>query len=198
MATADNPQEVRFYFDPICPWAWRTSLWIREVRQVRPVRVCWSFLTLDGINRAAGNPPKESHQQSLKSFRVLALARRVGGDAAVDRLYLALGRARHERRQHLGEMAVLEAALDEAGLDRGLLDAALADPSTEEEVQEEHAAIAAAGGFGVPTLVVDGAAPMFGPVIDAVPTGEAAGELWDHVAWLIRQPHFFELKREGR
>ena len=95
MATVESPQEVRFYFDPICPWAWRTSLWIREVTKVRPVRVCWGFLALDHVNRAAGNPPRERHQQSLQPFRALALARRRGGDAAVDRLYLALGRAFH-------------------------------------------------------------------------------------------------------
>jgi hypothetical protein len=37
---------------------------------------------------------------------------------------------------------------------------------------------------------------MFGPVIARAPRGEAAGELWDHVEWLIRQDGFFELKRE--
>ena len=66
---------------------------------------------------------------------------------------------------------------------------------TEAEVRKEHASIAGSGAFGVPTLVVDDAAPLFGPVIDAVPTGEAAGELWDHVTWLLRQPNFLELKR---
>jgi hypothetical protein len=32
-------------------------------------------------------------------------------------------------------------------------------------------------------------------VITAVPTGEAAGEMWDRVSWLIDQPTFLELKR---
>ena len=36
---------------------------------------------------------------------------------------------------------------------------------------------------------------MFGPVINPVPEGEDAGELWDRFVWLMRQPGFFEVKR---
>jgi hypothetical protein len=39
---------------------------------------------------------------------------------------------------------------------------------------------------------------MFGPVIDSVPQGEAAGELWDRLVWLMRQPSFFEVKRSRK
>ncbi len=195
MATASRPQEVKFYFDPICPWAWRTSLWMREVAQVRPVQVEWGFLSLDRANRAAGNPPRDVHQQSHLPFRVLALVRREQGNEAVDRLYLALGRARHERKQNLGEPGVVEQALVEAGLDPALLTAAQADSTTEQEIEEEHASIAATGAFGVPTLIIDGARPLYGPVIANVPEGEAAGEMWDRVTWFAEQPDFYELKR---
>jgi 2-hydroxychromene-2-carboxylate isomerase len=195
MPANGSAQQVQFYFDPICPWAWRTSLWIREVAKVRPIDVEWKFLSLDLANRAAGNPPKEGHLRSWKSLRAMALARRQGGDAAVDRLYLAVGRARHERGQLLDDEEMLAAALAEAELDVDLLAAALGDSTTEHEVKEEYAGIASTGGFGVPTLVVDGARPLFGPVIDAVPTGEAAGEMWDRVNWLMEHPNFLELKR---
>jgi 2-hydroxychromene-2-carboxylate isomerase len=195
MPANGSAQHVQFYFDPICPWAWRTSLWIREVAKVRPIDVEWKFLSLDLANRAAGNPPKEGHLRSWKPLRAMALARRQGGVAAVDRLYLAVGRARHERGQLLDDEEMLAVALAEAELDGGLLAAALGDPTTEQEIREEHDGIARAGGFGVPTLVVDEARPLFGPVIDAVPTGEAAGEMWDHVDWLMEHPNFLELKR---
>jgi hypothetical protein len=34
-------------------------------------------------------------------------------------------------------------------------------------------------------------------VIAKAPRGEAAGELWDRVVWLMQQDGFFELEREG-
>ena len=49
--------------------------------------------------------------------------------------------------------------------------------------------------FGVASLVIDGSEPVFGPVIIPVPTGEEAGELWDHVAAMSTKGYFFELKR---
>ena len=176
MANAARTQEIKLYFDPICPWA-------------------WGFFSLAEVNRAAGNPPRERHQQSATPFRIMALARRQHGPDAVDRLYLAFGRAHHERQQNIGQPDVIAAVLAEAGFDRGLHDAALADASIVQELQDEHAALAARGAFGVPTLETDGAAPLYGPIIDRVPTGEAAGELWDHTAWLLAQPHVYEFKR---
>ncbi len=191
-------KEVSFYFDPLCPWAWRTSLWIREVAQVRPITVRWDFLSLAAVN-AGKDTLKDTHSQSSSSFRLMALARRTGGNEAVNRLYLALGKARHDRKQDLSEEAVLLAALDEAGLDSGLLSQALDDPTIQEEVEKSHSYAVGLKGFGVPTMVIkdgDRESPaMFGPVITEVPKGEAAGELWDRVEWLMWQPEFFELKR---
>ncbi|MGA1611747.1 MAG: hypothetical protein ACO38R_07220, partial [Ilumatobacteraceae bacterium] len=27
-----KPQKIDFFFDTMCPWAYQTSIWIREVR----------------------------------------------------------------------------------------------------------------------------------------------------------------------
>jgi hypothetical protein len=116
----------------------------------------------------------------------------------VDRLYLAFGEARHDRKESFGERDVQLACIEQAGLGRDLLDRAVADPSVKEEVAQEEATIAQAGGFGVPTLVIQGFEPMFGPVIHPVPTGEEAGVLWDHTEYLIKSPNFYEFKREVR
>jgi 2-hydroxychromene-2-carboxylate isomerase len=192
-------QEIDFYFDPVCPWAWRTSLWIREVAKVRPITVHWKFLSLERINTTRpGGHVRDTHLTARVPFKVMALARKEQGDDAVDRLYLAFGRARHDRKEDLGDRQVVLNAIAEAGFDASLLERAEADQALPDELEAEQAAIADKGGFGVATIVVEGHDPLFGPVINPVPEGEDAGEMWDHFEYFLRRPEFFELKREIR
>ncbi len=202
MDTQNNSVNLRFYFDPVCPWAWRTSLWIREVQQVRPLQVEWDFLSLKAVN-SGKESLKDSHIRSEKGFRVMALVRRhysaQEANQLIDRLYLALGQACHERKEDVGLDEVVIAAIMQAGLDPALLEAAMEDSTTLDDVQASHNGAIAAGGFGVPTLLLTDTVPAlkgtFGPVIDKVPTGEDAGQLWDRVHWMMQRPEFFELKR---
>ena len=164
---------------------------------MRPVEVQWRLFSLEEVNKGEGTVDWDGGR-SAPVLRVLALVRKKHGQEAVDRLYDALGKARFEREETLNEPAVVEAALEAAGLDRGLRLAALADDKTRKEVEKEHAAIVEGHqAFGVPHIVLDGGKGpgMFGPVINPVPKGEEAGELWDRFVWLMRQPSFFEIKR---
>jgi 2-hydroxychromene-2-carboxylate isomerase len=199
---AQDTINLRFYFDPACPWAWRASLWIREVQKVRPVKVEWDILSLQAANKGKESL-KESHFKSEKGFRVMALLRRhyppEEANQLIDRLYLALGQAGHERKEDIGQDEVMVAALQQAGIDPALLSAAMEDPTTLDEVERAHERAVEAGGFGVPTLqLTDDPQQLkatFGPVINQVPTGEDAGQLWERVVWLMQRPDFFELKR---
>src|SRR5947207_7115052 len=134
---ATQTQKVDFYFDVSCPWAWRTSLWIREVEKVRPIQVTWKFLSLAKMNEA-NDYSHASHAASHATFPLLARARERFGNDAVDRLYLALGRARHERKESLADVAVIERALTEAGLDPAWRTEAVAEPGIEKRIIEEH------------------------------------------------------------
>ena len=168
------------------------------MRQVRPVEVQWKLFCLEEVNKKEGTEVDWEKGRSAPVLRLFALVRRKHGDDGLDRLSDALGKARFVRGETLNEPAVVEAALNEAGLDPGLYAAALADDSTRAEVAAEHAEVVAKqGAFGVPTLVLreDQKSAIFGPVIDKVPEGEEAGELWDHVKSLARQQSFYELKR---
>jgi predicted DsbA family dithiol-disulfide isomerase len=193
-----NLTDLTLHIDPACPWAWLTSRWLVEVEKVRPVRVTTRLFILAEINR--DKEPDERHlhfhRASETAMRVMVAARRAGGDAALAGVFTELGEAHHERGEPLDDDAVLRRALVVAGLDPALVDAAAVDQSTKEELLAEHRAIAARGAFGVPTLVLGDAPPTFGPCVDARITGEAAGELWDRVSWLLTAEHFYELKRE--
>ncbi len=38
---------VDFHFDPMCPFAYQTSLWIRDVRDQTGLDVTWRFFSLE-------------------------------------------------------------------------------------------------------------------------------------------------------
>jgi predicted DsbA family dithiol-disulfide isomerase len=195
-----SPTNIDFHFDPACPLAWRTALWIREARKLRPLHVNWRFFSLEVVNRAREAKPDYQHDGSWASMRVLALARRRGGNEAVERLYVSLGTAQHWRKESLKDYAVIRDALLEADLDPAFLEAALEDETTIEDVLADHQeAVRRYMAFGVPTIAIEGLdVGFYGPIIHSVPEGEEAGELWDYTAWALRQPNLFELKRDRR
>ncbi len=193
-----TPVSIDFHFDPLCPLAWRTALWIREARKVRPVDIHWRFFSLEIINRKAGSEPDYVDGYGWAGLRTLALARRQQGNDAVEQLYLALGNAQHGHGASIREPAGVRAAVREAGLDAALVNAALDDESTARDVQTDHEeAVQRYRAFGVPTIAIVGSeVGFYGPIIHSVPRGETAGEMWDHLEWALHQPNLFELKRD--
>jgi 2-hydroxychromene-2-carboxylate isomerase len=185
--------DLTFYFDPLCPWTWRTSAWIREVQRQQPLEVEWKFFSL-GLNN---NAPEET----LAHLRTCVLARRIGGNQAVHSLYAALGQATHEQgiKPWEGDVwkSVFPKALAEAGLSPDLFEAAQADPSTLDDLKAEHqAAVDKYKTYGVPWLVPGNQDFGFsGPIISEVPQGQTAQDLWKHFSWLISQPYLYEVKR---
>jgi hypothetical protein len=88
--------------------------------------------------------------------------------------------------------------LQAAGLDPALA-AAADDPDHDAAIlaamDEAHAL--AGPGVGSPILAFVGAdRGFFGPVLTAVPQGEAVGQLWDHYVGLAAIPELHELKRD--
>jgi predicted DsbA family dithiol-disulfide isomerase len=193
-----SPTNIDFHFDPACPLAWRTALWIREARKVRPLHANWRFFSLEVVNRKQGTEPNYQNDGSWASMRALALARRQGGNDAVERLYLTLGTTQHWQKESIRQHDVIREALKKADLDPATLETALADETTIEDVLADHQeAVRRYRAFGVPTIAIEGLdVGFYGPIIHTVPQGEEAGEMWDYTSWALRQPNLFELKRD--
>lgn len=190
------PKQVRFHFDPLCPWAWQTSVWMREVSLVRDIEIDWRLFSLMLANDSESDPLADVHARGTSALRTMALVRQEHGNEALGRLYEAMGTRRHEQDQPLDD-ALVRAALGDCGLDEKLLDRALEDEATMDTIRTEHqAAVDEVGAFGVPMIVLESGRGMFGPVIATAARGEAAGELWDRVEWLIELDGFYELKRD--
>jgi predicted DsbA family dithiol-disulfide isomerase len=188
-------ETIRFYTDPLCPWAWQGAKWIRQVASVRDISVEWRLFSLFYANEHHKEFDDATRDRYLLPLRVLALARREAGNEGAGRLYEAMGMLSHDGERKLDADVVGE-AIERAGFDAELLARALDDPSTLEEVHREHEdVVAEVDAFGVPTIVLPSGKGVFGPVTAIAPEGEEAGELWDHVRWLAEREDFFELKR---
>jgi hypothetical protein len=168
---------------------------MREVIRECGVSVTWKQFSLAIANNQ--DPSSEYMQRDLALGRTFIAAERLGGNDGVDRLYLALGDAIHGQRLNPMDDDVMRNVLTSAGHIPELMEAALNDGSTEDDYRASHAAGLALGTFGVPTLVFDGASRgTFGPVIDPVPTGEEAIELWRVMKWVGTRQFVWELKKD--
>jgi 2-hydroxychromene-2-carboxylate isomerase len=175
---------------------------MRRVAKQRPVEVAWKLFSLAEINKnqEMDEAHRISHGKGRKMERLLLAARRHGGNDALERLYLTIGDAHHGRKEDLNDEAVVKACLKQAGLPEDLYQQALSDASTERDLLAEHdESVEKLHAFGVPTIALEGSdIGVFGPVVEPVPEGQKAVELWEHTLFLLESPDVFEFKRSAR
>ena len=212
----DRPPDIHFHFDPVCPFAWLTSRWIRSVARQRDYQVDWRFVSLrllnEHIDYDAHFPPEyeQGHTAGLRMLRVCAAARERHGREVMGDLYTALGGSvfdvdpptdKAAYRDGMGARRTVAPLLAELDLDAGLVDA-LDEPAWDEVVRREtEEALERTGrDVGTPIIAYDPPAgpAFFGPVISRVPSDEDALRLWDAVLELTSFPGFAELKRSLR
>lgn len=190
------PASIDFHFDLMCPYAYQTSLWIRDVRERTGLEVNWRFFSLEEVNRADGkkHPWEREWSYGWSMMRIGALLRRDGMDR-LDAWYAAAGRALHVNGEKPHDRDVARRIVTGLGHDQGIVDAAIADPTTGDEVLAEHRRVVDAGGFGVPTLFFPDGQCLFGPVLIDPPRGADAVRLWDLVTAWTAFPHLYEIQR---
>lgn len=207
--------DVELFFDPVCPFCWVTSRWVRSVQRRRVLSVGWRFISLRFLNDVPGAYDEKpdaypaAHERGLQLLRVTAAARDAYGPEVVGGLYEALGESVWHAEppeeasfeailDHTAEAGDPEGALERVGLPRELA-AAAGDASWDEVIRAETREALERTGEQVGTPVLsfdppDGPA-FFGPVLSEAPPQERALELWDAVETLARWPSFAELKR---
>jgi 2-hydroxychromene-2-carboxylate isomerase len=189
-------ERIEFHFDPMCPWAYQTSKWVRDVRAQIGLDIDWRFFSLEEVNRVEGkrHPWERPWSYGFGQMRVGAWLRRRSMDE-VDRWYELVGRVFHEEGVKAHDPHVHAALLAEHGFPADAVDAALADDTTLDEVRADHErAVTEFGAHGVPTIVAPSGYAMYGPVVVPAPTGAAALRLWDLVRACEEFPHLYELR----
>jgi 2-hydroxychromene-2-carboxylate isomerase len=189
-------EQVEFWFDPGCPFTWRTSRWLLDVAGQRDLAVTWRPMSLAVLN-ADKDIPEEYRpiiQQSVRNLRVLAAAEEHGGQEALAALYTELGTRRHYGAGGWDDQTLRE-AVAAAGLPESLL-AAADEEKYDDVVLASHDAGQQRAGteVGSPIISVAGGRGFFGPVVVPPPTGEDAARLYDGVKLLAAVPGFSELK----
>lgn len=207
--------DLHFYFDPVCPFAWMTSKWVRIVAAQRDYAVDWRFISLRILNAnvdyATHFPEhyEDGHTAGLRLLRVCARARQEHGRDAVGPLYASLGTRLFDTRRDVdplsaseqGSRGMLEPLLRDVGLPTALADA-LDDAGFDDLLRAETEEALALTGRDVGTPILHfqppGGTAFFGPVISRLPGPDDAGRLWDHVIGLASFPGFAEIKRSLR
>ena len=207
---------VELFWDPICPFAWVTSRWVRMVADAEDHTVTWRFICLrllnEGRDYEADFPPDylALHTAGLRMLRVAAAVRDTAGAEAMGDLYTTFGesiwnRPRGSGMAHVGTEEHLAEVLAALDLPAELLGAAAEDRWDAVLRAETKEALGRTGeDVGTPIITFSpggDAEPVsfFGPVISRVPdTPEEAVALWDAVLTLTAWPGFAEIKRSLR
>jgi hypothetical protein len=192
--TTEVPR-VTAYVDPTCPFAWITSRWLGEVEVATGLVVRRELMSLAVINegRELDAWYRDYNERAWRPARVAAA---LLASAHADQwagFYEVFGQRRHVEglRDDARNLAL---TLHELGLPAGLLDAA--EEACWDTDLRRRTSLATA------PLTDDGGTPIlhvadhgfFGPVLTAVPRGDAAVRLWHAVSTLATIPSFSEIK----
>jgi hypothetical protein len=193
---------VTFYFDPCCPFCWITSRWLLLVQNQRHLKVDWQPFSLalknDELAATADSKHATTHRAAHRVLRVIVAAQEKTGASLID-LYTEFGKPFHLLDRPYDDTLISQ-ILAEQNLPADLL-AAADDAQYDARLSGSIKAATAVAGddIGVPTIVFtadDGSkSGFFGPVLQELPSEEAALKLWDGLSQLATDKNFYELKR---
>jgi hypothetical protein len=188
--------DVTFWFDPSCPFTWRTSRWLLGVTQARGLTIDWRLMSLAILNEDKPVPERFRVKQAggRRAARLLVAVDEKYDPEKVERLYTEIGIRVHENGRDLDDR-VMNEALEDAGLP-GHLITTIEDDQMDEYLVESHYEGQDRVGTeaGSPILAIGDGPGFFGPVVVPIPEGESAEKLFDAIRLLSAVPEFSELK----
>jgi 2-hydroxychromene-2-carboxylate isomerase len=204
-----GPYDLEFFLDPVCPFAWQTSVWVRRVAELRSLDIGWRFISLYVIHEhdEGGSPAMAAaRERGLQLHRVLDAVRNAHGNASVGRLYEAWGKQLwygdpRTSPPDVAQTIDFAALLTAEGVPAELADAAT-DDSHDAVIRAETALAFERAGDDLGTPIITWNPPhgrsFFGPVISTIPSDDDALTLYDTLHTLAEFPGFAELKRSKR
>jgi len=189
---------VRFWVDPICPWCWTTSQWIRRIAAEKDLDITWEPISLLVKNQTAPDSPFYGAVVWTRGLlRVMESVRAAGHGDRLGALYTEYGRRIHHRNERLWDASEALAAV---GLDESHAAAADDEAWDAPLLERMHQGLALVGDdVGTPIISLvrrDGReVAAFGPVVTKAPAHAESLALWDAFVTLTELDEFWELKR---
>ena len=199
--------DVEVYVDPSCPWAWITSMWVKEVAPQRDLDVMWRSYCLEIRDDYGVAPtvPQHLHQAALaghavshRMLRIFEAARARAGEDAVDALFMQWGRRffgqppQRGRRAPGGSVWRHRASRPISSMTQ------TTTGGTPPFSMPWRWPTRSVGPRPRPRRSWCRGHPPFGfkgPVMAPAPTGTAALRLWDAIQVIAAEPGFFEITR---
>jgi hypothetical protein len=189
--------DVRFWFDPSCPYTWITSRWMRELERLDLLRVIWQVMSLSVLNEHRDDDPEDDPEGYLWGpARLFAVVQHRYGPDALGALYDVFGAMVHGSEDGWRPAGDI---LTAAGLPTDLADV-MESAEHDPILRASHeAGIGLVGTHvGTPITAVDlpggRRVAWFGPVISRVPRDDEAARLWHGTLMVAGVDGFHELK----
>jgi predicted DsbA family dithiol-disulfide isomerase len=205
MTANGKPVEVDFYYDFLCPWAYRASEWIREVQQqLGPdkLKINWRFFPLEQVNSdqdpawKVWEQPDDFPSRGMEMFRGALAAWNQDQGEKFERFHQLVFQTRHVDYTANGERPTIHQIAEEAGLDMEQFHRDFADRSLLSRIGEDYEhARERLGVFGVPTLVFENDESAYVKMLPKPPAEETLAVWEDLHRTIANRPYIFEVKR---
>jgi predicted DsbA family dithiol-disulfide isomerase len=200
---AAPPRHVDVFYDYLCPFVYRASVLLRNVRDSgeREIEVRWRYFSLTQVNSkddgwTVWDAPESEPVRGRHAFKAAEAARRQDG---FEDFHMRLLGARHLDRVDIDDVAAVERIADESGLDLGRFREDVADPGILSALERDHrGAVAEHGVFGTPTFVFQSGSAAYVRLSEAPEIRDSLGLFDRLVSIAADEPRILEIKRPAK